>query len=142
MIHRDPVATLRSLLTMRGLALKNSQKIFDVDAHVDYWVARIEHMLRAYLRDRQLVPDEQLVELMFSAIVDDDVRAAAAVLDRAGLPVTDECLADIEHYMDSHPRGKNGRVVYDLEGDFGLDADELRGRFAFYTDAIGIVPET
>jgi len=142
MIHRDPVATLRSLLTMRGLALKNSQKIFDVDAHVDYWVARIEHMLRAYLRDRQLVPDEQLVELMFSDIVDDDVRAAAAVLERAGLPVTDECLADIEHYMDSHPRGKNGRVVYDLEGDFGLDADELRGRFAFYTDAIGIAPET
>ena len=40
--------------------------------------------------------------------------------------------------MASHPRGKNGRVVYDLEGDFGLDADELRERFAFYTDAFGI----
>ena len=38
MIHRDPVATLRSLLTMRGLALKNSQKEFDIDAHVEYWV--------------------------------------------------------------------------------------------------------
>ena len=56
MIHRDPVATLRSLLTMRGLALKSSQKVFDVDAHVEYWVARIEHMLQAYLRDRTLVP--------------------------------------------------------------------------------------
>jgi Sulfotransferase family len=142
MIHRDPVATLRSLLTMRGLALKNSQKEFDVDGHVDYWVARIEHMLRAYLRDRHLVPDDQLVEVMFTDIVDDDVLAAAGVLERAGLPVTDECLADIEHYMDAHPRGKNGRVVYDLEGDFGLDADELRGRFAFYTDEFGIRPES
>jgi hypothetical protein len=44
--------------------------------------------------------------------------------------------------MDSHPRGKNGRVVYDLEGDFGLDANELRGRFAFYTGAFGIPSET
>ena len=44
--------------------------------------------------------------------------------------------------MDSHPRGKNGRVVYDLEGDFGLDADELRRRFAFYTDEFGIRPES
>ena len=142
MIHRDPVATLRSLLTMRGLALKNSQKVFDVDAHVEYWVARIEHMLRAYLRDRSLVPDDQLVEVMFADIVEDDVRTAAGVLERAGLPVTADCRADIQHYMDSHPRGKNGRVVYDLEGDFGLDADELRGRFAFYTDAFGIPSET
>jgi hypothetical protein len=141
MIHRDPVATLRSLLTMRGLALQNSQKVFDVDAHVEYWVARIEHMLRAYMRDRPLVPDGQLVELMFADIVEDDVRVAAGVLEWAGLPVTADCLADIQHYMDSHPRGKNGRVVYDLEGDFGLDADALRRRFAFYTDEFGIRPE-
>ena len=39
--------------------------------------------------------------------------------------------------MASHPRGKDGRVVYDLEGDFRLDADALRERFAFYTDAFG-----
>ena len=43
--------------------------------------------------------------------------------------------------MASHPRGKDGRVVYDLEGDFRLDADELRRRFAFYTDEFGIRPE-
>jgi hypothetical protein len=141
MIHRDPVATLRSLLTMRGLALKNSQKVFDVDAHVGYWIARIEHMLRAYMRDRHLVPDEQLVEVAFADIINDDVQAAARVLERAGLPVTDECRADIGHYMDSHPRGKNGRVVYDLAGDFGLDDRDLRDRFAFYTDEFGIHPE-
>ena len=43
--------------------------------------------------------------------------------------------------MAAHPRGRNGRVVYDLEGDFGLDADELRERFAFYTDEFDIRPE-
>lgn len=141
MIHRDPVATLQSLLTMRGLALKSGQKQPDIDAHVDYWVPRIERMLRSYLRDRRVVPAGQLVEVMFADIVTDDVRAASGVLERSGLEVTDECLADIEAYMASHPRGKDGRVVYDLEGDFGLNAEELRERFAFYTEACQVEPE-
>ncbi|WP_007507419.1 sulfotransferase family protein [Pseudofrankia saprophytica] len=141
MIHRDPVATIQSLLTMRGLALKTSQKRPDIDTHVAYWVDRLERMLRSYLRDRHVVPAGQLVELRFDEIVGNDVQAAAGVLERAGLEVTDETRADIEHYLASHPRGKRGRVVYDLEGDFGLDADELRARFAFYTDTFQIRPE-
>ncbi len=141
MIHRDPVATLQSLLTMRGLALKNSAKRPDIDAHVDYWVDRIERMLRTYVRDRNLVPDGQLVEVMFTDIVTNDVKAAAEVLERAGLQLTDESLADIEGYVASHPRGKDGRVVYDLEGDFGLKADELRERFAFYINEFEVQPE-
>ena len=52
MIHRDPAATLRSLLTMRGMAVKSSQIDPDIDAHVDYWVARIERMLHSYMSDR------------------------------------------------------------------------------------------
>jgi hypothetical protein len=141
MIHRDPVATLQSLLTMRGLAFKASRKIPDIDTLVDYWVDRIERMLRRYLRDRHLVPDGQLVEVLFADIVADDVGAATGVLERAGLPVSDDCIADIEAYMASHPRGKDGRVVYDLEGDFRLSAEELHERFAFYTDEVGIEPE-
>jgi hypothetical protein len=141
MIHRDPVATLQSLLTMRGIALKSSQKQPDIDAHVEYWVYRIGRMLRSYVRDRHLVPEGQLVEVMFADVVTDDVKAAAGVLERAGLPVSDESIADVEGYMAAHPRGKDGRVVYDLEGDFGLKAYELRDRFAFYTDEFDIRSE-
>jgi hypothetical protein len=134
MIHRDPVALLQSLLTMRGLAVKNGQKKPNIDAHVTYWVDRIERMLRSYLRDRQLVPEGQLVEITFEEIIADDVAAAGRVLEQSGLPFTEESRADLEAYMSAHPRGRNGRVVYDLAGDFGLDAEELRQRFAFYTD--------
>jgi len=142
MIHRDPVATLQSLLTMRGLAFKSGRKVPDIDTHVEYWTDRMERMLRAYMRDRHLVPEGQLVEVMFADIVADDVKAATGVLDRAGLPVTDECIADIDAYMASHPRGRDGRVVYDLEGDFGVTAEELRERFAFYLDEFDLRPET
>src|SRR5437764_2926855 len=142
MIHRDPVATIQSLLTMRGLAFKASRKVPDIDTHVAYWVDRMERMLRRYIRDRQLVPEAQLVDVMFADIVRDDVGTAAGVLERAGLSATSECIADIEGYMAAHPRGKDGRVVYDLEGDFGVSTDELRERFAFYTDEFDIRPET
>ncbi|HET9732332.1 MAG TPA: sulfotransferase [Acidimicrobiales bacterium] len=142
MIHRDPVATIQSLLTMRGLAHKASRKQLDIDAHVTYWVDRIERMLRRYVEDRHLVPAAQLTEVMFADIVSDDIKAACDVLRRAGLDVGDDTLADIRSYMDAHPRGKAGRVAYDLEGDFGVTAGELRERFSFYTDEFGIEPET
>ena len=141
MIHRDPVATLQSLLTMRGLMVKQSQKVPDIDGHVEYWVDRMERMLRTYVRDADLVPDDQRVDLMFDDIIRDDVGAASRVLEQAGLPVSADTIADLEAYMASHERGKHGRVVYDLEGDFRLDADELRRRFAFYTDEFDIPPE-
>jgi hypothetical protein len=141
MIHRDPVATIQSLLTMRGLAFKGSRKKLDIDTHVSYWVDRMERMLRRYIRDRDLVPERQLIEVMFADVVEDDVQAASRVLEGAGLEVTAECVADIEAYVASHPRGKGGRVVYDLEGDFGLKAGELRERFTFYTEEFDIRPE-
>jgi hypothetical protein len=141
MIHRDPVATVQSLLTMRGLAFKSSRKHLDIDTHVNYWIDRIERMLRAYIHERRHVPQQQLVEVMFSDIVSDDVKVASNVLERAGLEVTGETITDIEAYMAGHPRGKAGRVVYDLEGDFGLRPEKLRERFAFYIDEFDIVPE-
>jgi hypothetical protein len=141
MIHRDPAATLRSLLTMRGMLVKSSQKEPDIDSHVDYWVGRLELMLRSYLRDRHLVPEGQLVEVMFSEIVQDEVNTASSVLERAGLPVTAESLGDLEDYMAISSQNRSARVVYDLEGDFGLDPNELRERFSFYMDAFDIRPE-
>src|SRR5205807_9086390 len=56
MIHRDPVATIQSLLTMRGLASKITRKVPDVDTHVAYWIDRMDRMRRSYIRDRRLAP--------------------------------------------------------------------------------------
>jgi hypothetical protein len=138
MIHRDPVATLASLLTMRGTMVRNSRRRPDVEAHTAYWTARLEGQLRSYLRDRGQVPGDRLVEIDFERLVADDVGTAAGVLERAGLPATADCLADLTSYQAAHPRGAGGRVVYDLEGDFGLDPARLRERFAFYTEEVGL----
>jgi len=44
-------------------------------------------------------------------------------------------------YQDDHPRGRFGRVRYDL-ADFNLDAEELRERFRFYTDRFPVKLES
>lgn len=133
-IHRDPLAILQSVLTMRGLSVLAHQKHPDVQAHVAYWVDRIERMLRAYLRDMDTVPEGQRLDILFGDVIADDVGTAQKVLEFAGLPTSDESIADMRAYMDDHPRGKDGRVVYDLAGDFSLDIPALRERFAFYVD--------
>lgn len=137
-IHRDPLAIIQSVLTMRGLSVLVHQKQPDLAAHVAYWVDRIERMLRAYLRDMDAVPAGQRLDILFGEVIADDVGTAQRVLDFAGLPSTPESVADMRHYMDSHPRGKDGRVIYDLSGDFNLDIAELRSRFAFYTDRFAV----
>jgi hypothetical protein len=133
-IHRDPLAIIQSVLTMRGLSILGDQKQPDVKTHVDYWVDRIERMLRAYARDIGVVPKGQLLDMPFADVMADDVGSAQKVLEFADLPSTPDSVADMQAYMDEHPRGKGGRVVYDLAGDFNLDSAALRERFRFYTD--------
>jgi hypothetical protein len=134
MTHRDPLAILQSVLTMRGLQVLANQKKPNIQAHVHYWIDRIETMLRAYIRDMDVVPAPRRVDLLFQDVMADDVGAARKVLKAADLPPTPESAQDLRHYMEHHPRGKTGRVVYDLAGDFQLDLQALRERFRFYTD--------
>lgn len=141
MNHRDPLAILQSVLTMRGLYVLASQKRPDVAGHVAYWTDRIEHMLRSHVRDIDAVPPERRVDLMFQHIIADDVGTAQQVLEAAGLPSSGESAQDLRDYMERHPRGRAGRVVYDLEGDFGLDLAALRERFRFYTDRFPVKHE-
>jgi len=138
MTHRDPLAILQSVLTMRGLSVLNQQKVPNVRAHVTYWVDRIEHMLRAYMRDMNVVPENRRIDLLFQDVMADDIGTAQRVLETAGLPSTPDSVQDMREYMKRHPRGRDGRVIYDLSGDFNLDVHELRERFRFYTDRFAV----
>lgn len=141
MTHRDPLAIIQSVLTMRGLAVLGGQKKPDIQSHVTYWVDRIEHMLRAYLRDMNEIPDERRVDLLFQDVMADDVGTAQRVLEAAGLASSTQSVEDMHDYMANHPRGRDGRVVYDLAGNFNLDIAELRERFRFYTDRFPVKHE-
>ena len=132
---RDPVAVLQSAITMLAYGDRNRRLAIDADQLAAYWADRVERLLRAAVRDAHLIPASQRVDVEFGKFMSDDLGMAASVLETAGLDVTDEVRAGLAAYVEANPRGKEGRVVYDLRGDFGLEPDDLYERYAFYFDA-------
>ena len=132
---RDPVAVLQSAITMLGWGERMRRVEVDADGLAAYWLDRIERLLRASVRDLHLIPKERRVDVEFGAFMADELGTVTRILDAAGLGVPDETRRQLDAYVAGNPRGKNGRMLYDLRGDFGLDPDDVRRRFAFYLEA-------
>lgn len=60
---------------------------------------------------------------------------------RGGVELTPPARDRFQQYLDGNPRGKHGRIRYDLQRHFGISADELRARFGFYFDRFDVRPE-
>ncbi|HEY2809072.1 MAG TPA: sulfotransferase [Steroidobacteraceae bacterium] len=139
--HRDPVAVIQSTLTMNAYTQRIQRPKVEMAWLRDYWVPRIERLLRACVRDRALVPEARSVDCLFHLFMRDPWSILAQVYAKAGLPVTDEARSALDHFLAAHPRGKAGQVIYDLKGDFGVDPAQLRERFRFYFDRFEIRAE-
>jgi len=138
--HRDPAAVIQSAVTMIIYGQRLYRKQVEAKRIVDYWIERVEHLLRACVRDRALWPESQSIDVPFNEFMADDVAMAEKILAKAGLPATEEARAQIAAFMKEHPRGKEGQVVYHFERDFGVSLDSLRERFKFYYDAFPFLP--
>jgi hypothetical protein len=140
--HRDPVAVIASAVTMLAYGDRMRRTRVDPPAVAAYWVDRVERLLRACVRDRDALPEAQVIDVPFHEFMADDVAMVERIYGRAGLPMTAEAREQLTRYMAENPRGKHGRIVYDLKGDFGLDPARLRERFAFYFERFGVEAET
>ena len=139
---RDPVAVLQSAITMLAYGDRSRRVEVDADGLASYWVDRIERLLRSAVRDAELIPSQNRIDVEFGEFMADDLAMASHILERAGLEVGDETRSQLQAYVDGNPRGRDGRIVYDLRGDFHLDPAALYERYAFYFDAFPqITPE-
>jgi len=139
--HRDPVAVIQSAITMLAYGERVRRTRLDLPALAAYWIDRIERLLRACVRDRDRVPAERSVDVVFHEFMADERGTVARIYERAGLPMTAEAAASIDEFRSDNTRGRHGQVVYDLPGDFGVDPDEVRRRFDFYFARFPIRPE-
>lgn len=140
-IHRDPIAVLQSAVTMLTYGERLRRTRIDLQEAVAYWIDRIEHMLRACVRDRALLPAGQSLDLLFHDYMRDQETVTAQVLDMAGLPQDAQSKAQTDAYIRANPRGRHGQILYDLEGDFGVKVGEIRERFQFYYDRYPVKQE-
>jgi hypothetical protein len=139
--HRDPVSVIASTVTMCAYGSRLRCKRVDLASIADYWIDRIERLLRACVRDRDRIPASQSVDVLFHEFMANDVGMVQRIYERAGLEMTPEARQVLDDFMAKNPRGKFGRVIYDLKADFGIDPAELRQRFAFYFERFAVQAE-
>ena len=133
--YRDPVEVIQSAITMIAYGERMSYPTIDTRGLLDYWSDRVEKLLRACVRDRHLWSEAQSVDVPFDEFMKDDMKVVREVRAKAELPETQQANRDVAEYIESHPRGKYGQIVYHLERDFGIAPAELRKRFQFYYEA-------
>ncbi|MCB0995434.1 MAG: sulfotransferase [Acidimicrobiales bacterium] len=132
--HRDPVAVIQSTITMLTYGARTNYRSTEPHWYRDYWSDRIRRLLDGFVRDRHLLPEDRTLDVYFHEYMDDQPATLARVYEAAGIELTDQARAEHQAYIDSHPRGKDGRVVYDLRGDFDITPEEAREPFGFYFD--------
>lgn len=130
-IHRDIVAFIASGASL--FAVYQSTYSDDVDAvdigrrqadQTELWFRRAAEFRSS--PDRDAVT---LIDVDYRELVDDTSRVLEKIYSAVDMPAPalDEFIAD---YHTAHPRDAHGTHRYQPE-DFGLDAAELRERFAF-----------
>jgi hypothetical protein len=132
---RDPVAVFQSAITMLAYGDRLRRLEIEADELASYWVDRVERLLRAAVRDSHIVPTGQKVDVEFNEFMADDLAMAERIFEVAGQPADDRTRAELNAYLAGNPRAKEGRMAYDLRGDFNLEPDSLYERFSFYLDA-------
>ena len=139
--HRDPVSVIQSAITMLAYGDRMRRASIEPEALAAYWVDRVDRLLRACVRDRDLLPADRSIDVMFDEFMADDVGMVERIYQRNDRAMTAAARARLEAFMAANPRGKHGRIAYDLAADFALDPDAVRARFGYYFDRFPVVVE-
>ena len=139
--HRDPVAVIQSSITMLAYGQRINRKQVEPEALATYWTDRIDHLLRACVRDRDNLPPGRTIDVPFHIFMQDDLAMVEKIYKKAGLEMNPAARSQLQTFLDTHPRGKEGQMRYHLKRDFGVDPEELRERFAYYFEKFPARPE-
>ncbi|HNO39688.1 MAG TPA: sulfotransferase [Marmoricola sp.] len=129
--HRDPVSVVVSMATMVAYSARMYRSPVPAARLGQYWRDRIDTMLTALIRDREVVPPGRSLDVRFADFMGDEFGVAARVYELAGEELTPDAAREIRTYLAGHTRGRLGSIDYQAEA-VGLDPEELRERFAPY----------
>ena len=135
--HRDPVAVTTSLVTMVSYSARTGIDHPDPKAIAAYWSQRVEDLLSACLRDREILPAEQSMDLRFDDFMADEWGSVKQIYSLADQPFTDASQSAMEAFLRDHQRNRHGRVRYDL-ASFGIDPEERKSALAGYRERFGV----
>jgi Sulfotransferase family len=131
--HRDPVPVVLSMLAMLTYTARMHRSPVPVHEIATSWAARLQQMLDALVRDRDLIPPERSMDVRFDDFMADEPGVAGRIYNLAGEQLDDTARTAITDYLSHHQRGRLGRIAASAEM-FGLDEHDLPARFARYSE--------
>jgi hypothetical protein len=135
--HRDPVSVTVSFATMASYSARLSIDHPDPLAIGKYWSDRIQDMLTACVRDRDVLPPERSMDVRFNDFMADEWGTVERIYELAEQPFPESSRAALQAYNDNHRRNRFGRVRYDLAA-FGIDPSERESALAGYRERFGV----
>jgi hypothetical protein len=132
---------IQSAVTMLAYGDRVRRPSIEPEALAEYWIDRIERLLRACVRDRSRLPDARTVDVLFHEFMADDMGAVEAIYRAGGVEFDERARRQLQAFIVENPRGKHGQVLYDLQRDFGVAPEAVRERFAFYFDRFPVRAE-
>jgi hypothetical protein len=130
--HRDPVAVLQSLTMMLSYSDRIRRDPTDPPGLAQFWISRIERLLRSYMEARSEWPAGQSMDVLFHEYMADQEGVMRRIYTMAQLPLSPAEEQALLRYLNENPRNKHGKIAYDLAGDFNVDIAALRERYRFY----------
>jgi hypothetical protein len=131
--HRDPVPVALSMIAMLTYTARMHRSPVPLHEIAASWVDRLQLMLAALVRDRDVIPADRSIDIRFGDFMADELGVAERVYHLAGEPLFDHARAAMADYLAGHQRGRLGQIATSAEL-FGLDEHDLRARFTPYVE--------
>ena len=139
--HRDPSSSYMSNSTMVTYLMRQTYSKVDIAGATNNALLFMDTMTTNLVRDIDDFDKDKVHNVLFHQYMADVMQTLKDIWECADIPWTPEVEAIFQHYIDTHPRGKVGRLIYD-ESIFPLSRPELVERFRPYIDKFGIKIET
>jgi hypothetical protein len=138
--HRDPASVFTSLVTLIGYVERVMYRKPTREQILEKtW--RMQHgLLRGLVNDIDSMTGP-VEHVYFDKFMQDKHGTIERVYKAAGMDFDSATEQRISEELNTHTRGRHGRFVYDLEGDWGLTRDQVRKEFAYYIDRFPVAIE-
>lgn len=138
--HRDPASVFTSLVTFIGYVLRMTYATATKQQIIDKTLRMQHGFLRGLVRDIDKITGP-VEHIYFHQFMKDKHEAVERIYRSAGLDFNSEVEQRISDTAQLHGRGRRGKVVYDLEADFGLTRDQIRKEFDYYINRFPVAIE-
>ena len=109
--HRDPVPVAISMVAMLTYSARMHRSPVPVEEIATGWIDRLELMLAALVRDRDVIAPERSIDVTFDEFMADELGIAERVFGLVGEPMTDDARTAMAEYLAGHQRGRLGKVA-------------------------------